>query len=391
MSQYFIYYTESNLVCVILFGIMLARDLLSVDRQEKQIKYDHALIAFTLYFISDATWASVIAGMLPRNRFTVVTTNFANYIFMAAVTYSWLDYVMVVEQVAHRERRINKFAVIFPFLVSSIALVATYIFAPQVLLSDALELRPAYNIFLVTVPFIYIVAVIIYTMRRAKNEANPIEKRRHLYIGMFPLIVIAGGMFQLLVLPSTPIFCFSCTILMLIFYIHSMEAQISIDPLTQLNNRGQLIRYVAQESNLRKEDRSTFVMMLDANNFKSINDTYGHAEGDRALVILADSLRKVVRQRSVPVFLARYGGDEFIIIAHLPDSSVLDALIADIRAEITERCRAEGTPYTLAVGIGYDRLAGGQDTFQKCLQRADHKLYLDKEYCKSHGQTTICA
>ena len=43
---------------------------------------------------------------------------------------------------------------------------------------------------------------IIYTMRRAKNEANPIEKRRHLYIGMFPLMVIAGGLLQVLFLPD---------------------------------------------------------------------------------------------------------------------------------------------------------------------------------------------
>ena len=42
MSGYFIYYTEANLVCVVIFGILLLRDLFSVDRQEKQIKFDHA-------------------------------------------------------------------------------------------------------------------------------------------------------------------------------------------------------------------------------------------------------------------------------------------------------------------------------------------------------------
>ena len=87
MSEYFIYYTEASLVCTIIFGILLMRDLYSVDRQEKQIKFDHALIAFMLYFISDAAWAAIIAGMLPRNRFTVVATNFSNCVIMAVITF----------------------------------------------------------------------------------------------------------------------------------------------------------------------------------------------------------------------------------------------------------------------------------------------------------------
>jgi diguanylate cyclase (GGDEF)-like protein len=83
-----------------------------------------------------------------------------------------------------------------------------------------------------------------------------------------------------------------CIILMLTFYIQSMEALISMDPPTKLNNRGQLFRYVSQETSLRMENRPTFVVMLDVNDFKAINDTYGHAEGDRALVIIANSLRE---------------------------------------------------------------------------------------------------
>ena len=121
MSDYFIYYTESNIVCIIIFSIMLLHNLFSVDRQEKQVKYDYALIAFMLYFLTDAIWASVLAGVLPKNRFTVVATNFANYVFMAAITYCWLEYVMAVEQLPHRNRAINKFAVLFPFLVSTAA------------------------------------------------------------------------------------------------------------------------------------------------------------------------------------------------------------------------------------------------------------------------------
>ena len=378
MSSYFIYYTEASIVCVIIFGIMLVWDLFSIDKQEKQIKYDHALIAFMLYFVSDALWAAVIAGMLPRNRFIVVTTNFLNCILMAAITYKWLIYVMAVEQIPKRNKPLTRFVILIPFLLSTAALIFTFLFAPDLLLSSDLELQPLYSVFLVAVPIIYIVAILGYAMKRAIAAESLIERRDHLVVGLFPLLVVFGGLAQVIVMSETPIFCFSSTILMLIFYIGSMKTQISTDPLTGLNNRGQLANYVAQKSNIHHENRLTIVIMLDINDFKLINDTYGHAEGDRALILVSNALKEVVRNHSIPMFLARYGGDEFILVAHPTSESEIDAIICEIRERIEARCRMEGTPYTISIGAGYDKLAGETDTFQKCMQRADEKLYEDK-------------
>ena len=385
MSDYFVFYTEANLVCLIIFGIMLAHDLLGVDRQEKQIKYDQALVMFMLYFISDVFWAAVIDGVLPRTRANVAAFNFSNYALMCGITYMWLEYAMAVEQAPHRNRPVNKFAVVFPFLVSTVVLIALYCLAPQLLLDEKLNVQPAYNIFLIAVPCVNIVAVIVYTVRRALVEENPIEKRKHLYIGFFPLMVVGGGILQVALLPNAPIFCFCCAILMLLLYIQSMENQISIDPLTKLNNRGQLIRHISQKSNGYRKDRLTYTVMLDINSFKKVNDTYGHAEGDRALIIVADALREIVRSRSTPIFLSRYGGDEFVLIVHPESEEELTALIAEIRSRIVARCGELETPYVLSVGAGYELLGDAPDSLQKCLQRADEKLYLDKETCKAHA------
>ena len=378
MSSYFIYYTEASIVCVIIFGIMLCWDLFSIDKQEKQIKYDHALIAFMLYFVSDALWAAVIAGMLPRNRFIVVSTNFSNCVLMDAITYTWLRYVMAVEQIPKRDKPLTRFILFIPFLLSTAALIFTFLFAPDLLLSSDLELQPLYSVFLIAVPIIYIVAILGYAMKRAIAAESLIERRNHLVVGLFPLLVVFGGLAQVIVMSETPIFCFSSTILMLIFYIGSMKTQISTDPLTGLNNRGQLANYVAQKGNIHHENRLTIVIMLDINDFKLINDTYGHAEGDRALILVSNALKEVVRNHSIPMFLARYGGDEFILVAHPTSESEIDAIICEIRERIEARCRMEGTPYTISIGAGYDKLAGETDTFQKCMQRADEKLYEDK-------------
>ena len=378
MSSYFIYYTEASIVCVIIFAIMLFRDLVSVDRQEKQIKYDHALIAFMLYFVCDACWAAVIAGMLPKTPFIVLTINFGNYVLMAAITYMWLSYVMAVEQVPGRDSRRTRLAIQFPFYIATVALIITYLAKPTLLLDENYVLQPAYHVFQLTVPCIYIIAVLVYSMKRAFVVENPLERRRHLFIGFFPLMVIAGGMLQVLALPQTPIFCFCCAILMIVFYINSMETQISTDPLTGLNNRGQLVRYTLQKTNMNREGRMTFVIMLDINDFKLINDTHGHAEGDKALRIIADSLRSVIRMHSMPLFMARYGGDEFILIVHPTDEGEVVTLIREIRDQLKTACKAIDAPYVLSVGAGYSQLSVDRDTFQQCMQRADENLYLDK-------------
>ena len=384
MTNYFVYYTEASVVCVTLFAIMLIWDLSSVDKQEKQIKYDRTLVAFILYFLSDALWAAVIAGVLPRNKLTVVSINFLNCVLMSAITYTWLRFVMAVEQVPNRDSRARRIAVLSPLIISTAALVFVYLFAPSSLLNGSLELQPLYGVFLISVPIVYIIAILCYTMKRAVKVKSFVERRKHLLVGLFPLLVILGGLLQMLVLPETPIFCFSSTILMLVFYIASMRTQISTDPLTGLNNRGQLLRYTGQKTNMYREGRLTVVIMLDINDFKLINDTYGHAEGDRALVLVADSFRDVMRKHSTPMFLSRYGGDEFLLLVHPTDERETEALIREIRERIEVQCRKEGVPYTVSIGAGFETLNGNGDTFQECIRRADEKLYEDKANQKKH-------
>lgn len=389
MPAYFLHYLQSNAVCLVIFGIMLGNNLLKKDRTERQIKYNLTLIAFMSYFAVDTVWAGVIAGVIPNALPLVLILNISNYLIMAGITFAWLRYAMAVEQVQDRDNPKKVLLMLLPFILSTLALIVVYAAAPRALLDENRMTTPLYHVFLVTVPIIYIIASLFYSLRRVGGETNPDEKRKHVYIGCFPLIVIVGGLAQVLLLDGeSALFCSCCTVFMLIFYIQAMEKQISIDPLTGLNNRGQLARYISQSSGAHK-DGATFILMIDVNDFKRINDTFGHAEGDRALVIVADALKQIVDGRVFPTFLARYGGDEFILIAHTPTETEIERMIGEIRERIREDCYLQKTPYVVFVGIGYDKVGGDADTFQQCIARADDNLYLDKKNCKLNSQTTV--
>ena len=382
----FIFYAEANLICSIIFLILVVHDYLSVDRQEKQIKYDHALIGFIFYFLADAVWAAIEADFIPKNRFSTLLINLTIFVILAIVTYLWLEYVMAAEKARNRESKKKKFLLLLPFIVSILVLVVTYLVAPGLLINDELELQLVYNIMLILVPDFYIIAVIFYSLKKAKGEANPIEKRKHLFIGIFPVSVTIGGLIQTLFLPNVPIYCFVCTILMLLFYINSMEDRISVDPLTNLNNRGQLHRFFSQEGGTINNKR-TFVVMMDINDFKAINDNDGRIEGDRALVIVADVLKIVAKSHSAPVFIGRYGGDEFIMIVQPTDEGEIDSLTEEIRSSVRQICVDNETGYVVSLGVGYDEYLGKDDSLQKCMERADVKLYDDKKRMKEKAKT----
>ena len=384
MNYFLLLYTEANIVCFIIFAIMLLHDVRSIDSQEKQIKYDRTLIAFMLYFVSDSIWAAVISGAIPKSTFTVLLLSITNMILMAAITYCWFCYALAVERVEHRDDRNFKKVTAIPLAITVALGILMFLMNPETLLDENFTLKPLYTVIQVGVPIIYIISELIITIGRIKKADDREEKKLFLSVGIFPLMVVFGGIGQVLSASNSPIFCFCSTILMIVFYLHSMEKQISADPLTGLNNRGQLQHYASQENAIRREGRLTYIVMIDINDFKQINDTFGHANGDKALVMVADSLKKSMGRTSMPGFIGRYGGDEFVMIPHPHDEASMVKLEKTIRECISEVCKKESVPFDISVGIGYDRLDfDGGDSFQSCLERADQKLYENKILVKS--------
>ncbi|MBR8832125.1 MAG: hypothetical protein N5P05_004478 (plasmid) [Chroococcopsis gigantea SAG 12.99] len=103
--------------------------------------------------------------------------------------------------------------------------------------------------------------------------------------------------------------------------INSLQAQVDRDHLTNLFNRRYLDRTLLEKINSAGETDSPFsIIMVDIDNFKNINDTYGHHNGDRILKKIALCLQKNSRCYDI---ICRYGGDEFIII--FPDTPLADA------------------------------------------------------------------
>jgi diguanylate cyclase (GGDEF)-like protein len=97
--------------------------------------------------------------------------------------------------------------------------------------------------------------------------------------------------------------------------------------------------------------------MIDLNKFKQINDRYGHVEGDYALKRTADALKAACTDNTLKTFIARYGGDEFIIITKTENEDLVKELCSDIKAALIRLNNEAGAEYELTASIGYSAIA----------------------------------
>ena len=374
--DYFFFYMESNIVCIVVLAILLINNKLHTTQQEKQIWFNRTLIAHILYFTSDIFWAAELSGQLPPSRLLVGLFNLLNYILLSLLAYEWFMYMAVSEDMPLRKSRRQRILWLLPMFVSVTVMIIAYLVAPTFWISESGELNSWYYPLMIAAPIIYLLSAFIFSVINSRKTESRDKKRLFLLIGIYPLGVLSFGLIQTFMLEG-PLFCFGCTIMMTFFYIHSMQALISVDSLTRLNNRGQINRYMEQ---LRfRENIQLYVMMIDIDRFKEINDTCGHAEGDRALILVAEALRKVCGRVNCPIFLGRYGGDEFTVFIQNPEDGDLPEQVAEIiRSAIAEKQQENHLLYNLQVSIGFDALQGRNDTVEACLVRADEKLYEDK-------------
>lgn len=150
-----------------------------------------------------------------------------------------------------------------------------------------------------------------------------------------------------------------------------LESLAERDELTGLYNRYMLQRFI-------NEQETWTPIMLDIDHFKSVNDTYGHDEGDKVLKRLAEILLRFAKD-SFRIF--RYGGEEFLIISKLSEDSTDKRVIEFVEAVRRDLKTSTGVPITVSVGVGKKSLL---DT--SSIKIADINLYL----CKNEGRNCVC-
>ncbi|WP_042462791.1 GGDEF domain-containing protein [Neobacillus dielmonensis] len=147
------------------------------------------------------------------------------------------------------------------------------------------------------------------------------------------------------------------------------------DPLTGLYNRRYLDnRFNKMKASAVRNGKTISILFIDVNNFKAINDNWGHIEGDRLIKVLATQLKSSVSDKDI---VARWGGDEFIILSLSCKEGTTNEIIQHIHdnLKVTAAKRPE-----ISVSIGTAAYPSDGTSLEQLLRVADTSMYNMKVY-----------
>ncbi|MDD3921879.1 MAG: GGDEF domain-containing protein [Eubacteriales bacterium] len=212
---------------------------------------------------------------------------------------------------------------------------------------------------------------------RAKRANDEIAKnvREYSWLIKFTVIPLIGGILQLFFNNVTFVWNIS-VIALLVLYINNQNAELTTDTLTGLYNRRQAFAYFdrfVREN--EKEKDSTAVVVLDINNFKTINDVYGHIMGDEAIIAVARAMEKEFRWDDC---ICRFGGDEFMVITKYGAKDPMEAAVARVNARLKKLHDVGTLPFALSVSAGYAMWKQKDQTLDSLFHQADMMMLQQK-------------
>ena len=299
------------------------------------------------------------------------TAVFVYYFFICFPAFWWVSYV--ADSLGGRRKRISLFTPLSVPLAAELLLVLLNPFTGCLYRIDAFNRY--HNGRLLPLFFALNVSYIIYSMLLTGLNRRRVDSGTMLFLLLFPVIPAVCGFIQMrwdnfdLLWPGV-------AVLLNVLHFRILDQKISMDYLTGLYNRMQADEYIAMQIRRSTPRQSFSGIMIDVDNFKEINDRFGHQTGDEALLATARLLRKNFGRRN---FLARYGGDEFIAVLHTGSYRELTEAVRRTNAafaRFNDNCPGQ---YRLGVSMGYDVYSGEvRMTRQQFVRHIDRLMYMEK-------------
>lgn len=272
--------------------------------------------------------------------------NFLVFLLNPILPSLWLLYVHV--QVFQQEGKIRR--LVYPLVavnaVNVVMVVLTQFFGWFYYIdSDNIYHRGPFFLFsaLITVVLIVVAFVLVIVNRKR------IEKRHYFSLMFFavpPFICVILQIFFY----GISLMLNSVVLSLLMVSLNIQNHNMYIDYLTGVNNRKRLETYLKEKINTSTENKTFSAILIDMNNFKSINDTFGHDVGDDALETSVKLLKSCLRAND---FIARFGGDEFYIVLDVSNRDDLEATVSRINHCIEKFNESNLKPYKLSFSMGY--------------------------------------
>ena len=359
----------SNFIAVILLIVLFICNFwrFQYKTYENKIIISMMLIALISSFVIVITY--VLEGKEGSLiRFVGHVTN--SYIFISNMVIAFFWMLLIETHLKSEPKLKKKLILSIPMLIGLIIIVIN-LFVPCIYELDELNYYHRKELYwaMFGIDVFYILyALILYIILKIKGgvlKFFPI----YLYIG--PILT---GMVLETIFPGIAI-SWPCLAISIAGVLASLQNEtIYSDQLTGLYNRNYL--NFLQKNMLSKESSHFTGIMLDMNDFKMINDEFGHAVGDEALRQMAKLLKEAIGDMGI---VLRYAGDEFIVLINSHKQVIIDACIKEIKKCIDNFNESNVAKYKLSASMGYSIYKSKEQSIDDFMNVIDQKMYEDKK------------
>ena len=363
-TGYSFFKIEANIICSIVLAVLFHHQQNSSDQTEARIVWCRLLFVQVLHCISWVLRVFVDVGIIPATAFTqyiftVLNIGLFNCMCMIVFVYTESYYATGL-----LDSLISRIVTAIPFAVSILILALHPLFGISI---NDKAMNTAMLVLSLGYPFL---SVILSLFRRNKD--------RKYKFALYPAFFCLFGFLQSLNW-RVPLMCYAILSADVFVYINYTATLVSVDPLTKIPNRNGLIRYLTERMSKGDVD-NLYVFAVDIYDLGSVNSNYGRSEGDRALIVTANALKKF-RTEAHKCYESRYYGDEFMIAADIADDEELELFTEHVRNYISNASITNGLPYHLKVSIGcshYEKYSR-TETVMGLIEEADRLMTENKE------------
>lgn len=369
---------EIFLLCmIILFGLAV-RSRRSLFSSTQQLLFSMLGYTSAAYIFFDMIWTLSDGVSTPVGITANWISNAVSFSLFAIACLIWFIYSETVQGSRLLTSRYRVVLVALPTaLVVVLAFTSYWTHALFYIDSQGVYRRGFAYMIQPIVSYCYVIHTSLHAFVQSRRVESLQTKAIYRTLAFFAIPALVAGVFQ--VFYSGPCLSVGIMLSMLQLYIVCQEQMISTDPLTGLNNRNRFETYMLSLFSNMDQAEDVYLLMMDADGFKQINDRYGHVEGDHALQVVSATLKEVCSASGG--FIVRYGGDEFVVL----QKAAAEQDIMDLCSAINDELARAEVPYALRMSIGYARVGDSVDTWQDLLRAADAELYRVKAEKKKAG------
>lgn len=372
-------YIEINLIGIILLFIMLFSinsAYFDVDKIGKLL-FKNMLMVNMFVFVFDIGMSLLDGKMFAGARTLLIVFTVLYLIFNPVACLVWAlygDYKLHGDIKALKNRM---WLYLIPVFISSIVIVCS-IFTGWVFNIDENNIynRGSLSLVVPIISAIYPILITIMAFVKLSGGDKSLNKEVYLNIFVFPALPAIGTVLQMMVY-GLPLIWICMTLSIFIIFVNIQNKQLLIDKLTGVYNRYYLEYRLDYTMKNLDEGSDLYVLMVDIDRFKNINDSHGHLEGDLAIKAVASCLCQACKKQGD---VARYGGDEFLIMYKCKKDNDISTLIDSIKSAVADMNLKNYLPFQIEISVGYCKFdVESIEDISSFVEKADEQMYINKK------------